>query len=78
MAGPDRLSRYDMAVALAEEFGLDKRLITPITSEALKQKALRPRDSSLKTEKLKDNGIMMHGFREGVRIMKQQMEEHLQ
>nr|AQS34564.1 hypothetical protein [uncultured archaeon] len=78
VAGPDRLSRHDMAVALAEEFGLDKKLIIPITSEALKQKALRPRDSSLNTEKLKDNGIMMHGFREGVKMMREQMEEHKQ
>jgi len=28
--------------------------------------------------KLKDNGIMMHGFREGVKMMREQMEEHKQ
>ena len=75
VAGPDRLSRYGMAVILADEFKYDKRLIIPIKTSELRQKALRPQDSSLNTEKLKRAGILMHKFREGVRIMKGQMEK---
>ena len=73
VAGPERLSRYEMAVQLAEVFGYDASLIKRIKSSELKQKALRPLDSSLNTEKLNKAGISMHGFREGLAIMKGQM-----
>ncbi|MBD3313750.1 dTDP-4-dehydrorhamnose reductase [Candidatus Woesearchaeota archaeon] len=75
VAGPERLSRYEMAVKLAEVFGFDKNLIKPITSDKLKQKAKRPKDSSLDTEKLKKEGINMHTFEQGLRIMKGQMSK---
>ena len=74
VAGPEKLSRYDMAVKLAEVFGFDKSLIKSITSAELKQKAKRPVDSSLNIEKLKKEGVIMHAFGEGLKIMKKQME----
>ena len=77
VAGPDRLSRYDMAVKIADAFGFDKNLIKPIKTAELKQKAKRPRDSSLNTEKLKREGIIMHKFKDGLKIMKKQIEAHL-
>lgn len=73
VAGSEKLSRYDMAVKLAAVFGFDKRLIKRIKSSALKQQAKRPVDSSLNTEKLKKEGVIMHTFEEGLRIMKKQM-----
>jgi len=73
VAGPDKLSRYDMAVKLAEVFGFDRRLVKRIKSSELKQTAKRPVDSSLNTEKLKREGVMMHTFEEGLKIMKKQM-----
>ncbi len=46
-AGAERISRYDFTVKIAEKFGLDRRLINPITSDGLNWVARRPRDSSL-------------------------------
>lgn len=74
VAGPERLSRYGMALKIADAFGFDKSLIRPIKTAELKQKAKRPRDSSLNTEKLKREGIMMHSFGDGLKIMKKQIE----
>lgn len=75
VAGPERLSRYEMALKIADAFGFDKGLIKPIKTAELKQKAKRPRDSSLNTEKLKREGIMMHKFKDGLKIMKKQIEQ---
>lgn len=73
VAGPERLSRHEMAAKIAKVFGLDASFAKPIKSSELKQKAKRPVDSSLNTEKLKREGIIMHDFEEGLRIMKRQM-----
>lgn len=74
VAGSEGLSRYDMAVKVAEVFGLDKKLIKKIKTAELKQTAPRPRDTSLNIEKLKKEGVVMHSFGEGLRIMKKQMK----
>lgn len=74
----DKIIRYAMALQLAKAFGFDTGLIHPISSGELAkkigQKAQRPMDTSYNTEKLKREGILMHGFREGVRIMQKQIE----
>lgn len=51
-AGADRLSRLDMATAIAEVHGLDGSRIEPIHMDALQWKARRPRDSSLDVSKV--------------------------
>ncbi len=51
-AGKTRLSRYDFALKIAQKFGLDENLISPITTDQLKQMAKRPMDSSLNVEKV--------------------------
>jgi dTDP-4-dehydrorhamnose reductase len=51
LAGATRLSRFNFAKLLAETFGYDDSLITPITSAQLRQAAKRPKDSSLNTQK---------------------------
>jgi dTDP-4-dehydrorhamnose reductase len=48
----DVLSRYDFAVLIAKTFNLNKDLIQPITSDSLKQKARRPNNSGLSTNKI--------------------------
>lgn len=73
VAGSQSLSRYEMAVKIAEIFGFDKSLIKPITSEELKQIAPRPKDTSLDIGKLIKEGITMHTFEEGIKIVKKQM-----
>ncbi|MBU0614823.1 MAG: dTDP-4-dehydrorhamnose reductase [Nanoarchaeota archaeon] len=72
VAGAQRLTRYDMAIKIAEEFNLNKCLIKPILMKDLNLPAKRPKDSSLSIEKLKKQGILMHTFEEGIKIMRHQ------
>jgi dTDP-4-dehydrorhamnose reductase len=51
-AGRTPLSRYDFAVKLAELFGFDTELITPIVTSELKQVAKRPMNSSLTSKRI--------------------------
>ncbi len=73
LAGPQKLSRYEMALIIAKTFNFENSLIHPITASELKQKAIRPIDSSLNIEKIKREGIYMHNFIDGLKIMKKQM-----
>jgi dTDP-4-dehydrorhamnose reductase len=51
LAGNDRIDRFSMAVRTAEEFLLDRTLLTPVTSDNLNWFARRPKDSSLNVGK---------------------------
>ena len=51
LAGATRISRYDMAIMVAEKLGLDKGLIKPSKMAEMNWKAKRPRDSSLDVSK---------------------------
>lgn len=51
-AGRTRLSRYEFAVKIARKLNFDEKLITPTTTDQLKQVAKRPMDSSLSVEKI--------------------------
>lgn len=65
------LSRYDFAARLAEYFGLDKSLIKPVTTEELKQAALRPLKSGLICTKAeKELGFKASQLEESFRILK--------
>jgi len=46
-AGETRLNRYELALRVAEELGLDKKLVLPTVAGEIPWKANRPRDSSL-------------------------------
>ncbi len=46
-SGRERINRYEFTLKIARGFGLDESLVNPITSDRLKWKARRPRDSSL-------------------------------
>jgi dTDP-4-dehydrorhamnose reductase len=59
-AGGERISRYEFARKIAAFYGLDDCLIEPITSEALSQKAKRPRDSSLDVSKISSYHTMLN------------------
>jgi dTDP-4-dehydrorhamnose reductase len=50
-AGKEYLSRYDFTLRIADVFGLDRSLITTITTPELKQPAPRPLRGGLKIEK---------------------------
>jgi dTDP-4-dehydrorhamnose reductase len=46
-AGATRLSRYELALKVADIFGLDKKLVLEATAKDILWKAKRPKDSSL-------------------------------
>jgi len=47
LAGATRISRYELASLVANNFNLDKKLLLPTKIEKLRWKAQRPKDSSL-------------------------------
>jgi dTDP-4-dehydrorhamnose reductase len=51
-AGATALSRFDFCRALANRLGLSEELIHPVLTRELNQKALRPPDSSLRSERI--------------------------
>ena len=51
LAGSDRIDRFSMAIKIADEFYLDKTLLTPVNSDSINWFARRPKDSSLNVEK---------------------------
>lgn len=74
-AGRERISRYDFALKIAQEFDQDPALIRPIKSKDLVQKARRPADSSLSVEKIQnDLNIRMLNIKEGLEYMHQVMK----
>lgn len=74
VTGSELISRFDFAVKVAKEFGLDKGLIEPTTSAELNQVARRPSTLDLSTEKVervtKSKPI---GTDEGLKILKKQL-----
>ena len=59
--GPVTRSRFQFTQQLAEAFGHDPSLVTPITTEAFGQEAPRPADGSLDSSRLHDS--IEHEFR---------------
>ncbi len=69
-------SRYSFTVKLAEKFGYDTKLISPITSSGIVQKAKRPAYSCLNCEKAKKEfGLRLLTTDEAMDIMKSQVEK---
>jgi dTDP-4-dehydrorhamnose reductase len=74
-SGKEECSRLDFAEKIAEIFNLDNNLIEAITSEALKQKAPRPMNSSFNLSKLSNVlNWMPGGIDESLHKLKSQME----
>ena len=53
VAGAERLSKYDFALNLCETLRLPSRLIIPTSVEQAQLTAIRPKDLSLNTSKLR-------------------------
>jgi dTDP-4-dehydrorhamnose reductase len=51
ISGKEYINRFEFANSLADVFGYDKKLINPITTTSLKQKANRPMNGGLKNDK---------------------------
>ncbi|MGH7203673.1 MAG: SDR family oxidoreductase [Candidatus Levyibacteriota bacterium] len=67
VVGSESLSPYDAAMTIADIFGFDKSLISKTTrAEYFKGKAQRPFNLSLNNARIKQLGVTMHGFAEGL------------
>ena len=65
VAGDTCLSKYDFAVKIAEKFGLQK-LIIPRTTDEMNQKAPRPKNGCLDCGGLKELGLYVPSFEDGL------------
>lgn len=74
VAGDERISRHDFAKKIAKIFGFNEEAIEPIKTEQLNQKAMRPKDSSLDTSKIKKLGIKLSNVNDALKKLKKQME----
>ena len=71
--GNSCISRYEFALVLAKTFGLDTKLIKPVTSKEKKQDAPRPTSTCLNSTKLTDTNFKFLTLNESFEIIKQQM-----
>lgn len=71
VAGSEQITFYDFGKVIAEEFGFDSKLLTPVGSDAFPTIARRPRDTSYDISKIERLlGINPVGVREGTRYLK--------
>lgn len=78
VGGIEFLSRYDFTLRIADYFNLDKKLITPITTEELKQPARRPLKSGLIILKAETElGFKPHSIVESLAAMKKELNGKL-
>ncbi len=71
VGGEDEISRYDFACIVAEVFGLNKGLITPVKNSFFKSIAPRPVNTTYCTDKIKKElNIFPLGVRAGLKRMK--------
>lgn len=74
ISGPQYLSVYEIANIVAEEFGLDKSLISPISSISLNQIGKRPPKTGFDISKARnDLNYDPHDLRSGLKILKEQL-----
>ncbi len=75
IGGKEFLSRYDFTLQIADYFNLDKNLISPITTEELKQPARRPLKSGLIILKAETElGYKPHSINESLSAMKKELD----
>ncbi len=66
VAGGSTLSCYEMALQIVPKWGFDPSLVQPVTRAELPWRAPRPEKASLNIEKLKNEGINMLTFEQGL------------
>ena len=64
LAGPDRVSRFDFGVAIAEAFRLDKNLLEACSQKDIQMSAPRPADVSLNIQKAISLGYAPMSYQE--------------
>jgi len=71
IAGSEQTTFYDFGKVIAEEFGFDSELLSPVGSDAFPTIAKRPKDTSFDISKVRKLlGINPVGIREGTRYLK--------
>ncbi|MEM9671728.1 MAG: SDR family oxidoreductase [Bacteroidota bacterium] len=76
IAGGEVLTPYEMAIKIADYFGLDKSLITRTDASEFVQPAKRPLETGLVIDKAKfELGYQPHSFDQGVAILASQLDE---
>lgn len=74
LVGSQPLSPLESAVLIAEFFGYNKKLITPVKARIyFKNRAVRPYFLALKNDKIKTLGAAMKTFDEGIKEVKRQL-----
>jgi dTDP-4-dehydrorhamnose reductase len=77
VAGRDRVSRFDFAVALARTFGLDENLITPVRTAELGQAADRPLESGFTLRRLREDlQLEPLGLEAGLALFRAEVERY--
>jgi dTDP-4-dehydrorhamnose reductase len=75
-AGGELITRYALALAVADHFGLDRSLITPLRSAELGQLARRPLLSGLRVEKAeRELGVRAWNMQQGLEWLDKLIEE---
>lgn len=75
ISGKDQYSIIDLVRTVADYYGLDKSLISPVSSETLNQPAKRPPVTGFILDKARrELGYNPHSFVEGIAIMEKQLE----
>jgi dTDP-4-dehydrorhamnose reductase len=75
VVGKDYMSRYDFACRIASFFGLNEKLIIPVSTQELNQKARRPKKAGFVTDKAqKELSIKLLKLEEALRLIKQKMQ----
>ena len=73
VVGSTALSPYEAAVAIAEEFDCDQAQITKTSfSEYFANRAPTPQYAALKNDKIQALGVVMHTFKEGLKLVHSQ------
>ncbi len=76
ISGKELLSPYDMAIATADFFDLDKSLINETDGSKFQQKAKRPAKTGFILDKAeKDLDYKPHSFEDGIRILNEQIQK---
>ncbi len=80
VCGPEILNRLEFAQGVAAELGLDGRLLQGVETSVFGQKAARPLNAGLLTEKLQREypELRMRGYKEALEDCRRECEEFLE
>jgi dTDP-4-dehydrorhamnose reductase len=77
ISGKDMMSVSELVSRVADYFGLDKSLMTEVSSATLNQSAARPKRTGFILDKaMRDLDYTPHSFKEGIAILEQQMSDN--